>query len=273
MQLSYLVLPVSLCFTACAHPNPVAKSQLEPGQHDAALAAPDAEALGRYNQGLRMLDRGLVQEAIKSFEAIRTEFPYSPYAALSELRVADAYMQRNQYLEAIDAYRTFLRFHPSHPDAAFALDKVGEAYFAQIPKDHVLMPPAQEKDLSHVKDAIATYQDLLSRYPGAEHAATAQKHLNACRKKLADHEMYVARFYFSRSQWAGAALRLHGLLATYPKLGHDADALWMLAQAHEHLGELDQAVASLTQLLADYPDTQAGHRGQNLLQHLEGRMQ
>jgi outer membrane protein assembly factor BamD len=230
------------------------------------------EVQGRYQGALRALDRGLYQDAIKDLEAIRTEFPYSQYAALSELRIADAHMRRSQYLEAIDAYRTFLRFHPSHPEAAYALGRVGEAYFAQIPKDYYLMPPAAEKDLSHVKEAIAAYEDLLARYPQASDAPEAQKHLQACQKKLADHEMYVARFYLARKQWGGVVLRCTGLLANYPNLGLDAEALYMAAQAYGQLGQIDQAVASVTRLLADYPNTQAGRRAQSLLEHLEGRM-
>ena len=271
MKLIQAVLCLILCLTCCAHGRPADPGA--PAPTPGGQSTTELTAQGRYKDAERALERGLYQEAIKDFEAIRTEFPYSQYAALSELRIADAYMRRDQHLEAIDAYRTFLRFHPTHPDASYALGRIGEAYYAQIPKDYYLMPPSAEKDLSHVREAIATYQDLLARYPEARDAEAAQKHLKACQKKLADHEMYVARFYFTRQQWAGAVLRAQGILKNYPGLGLDADALYMAAQAHAHLGQMDQAVASVTQLLADYPNTQAGQRAQSLLEHLEGRMQ
>jgi len=271
MQLSQAALCLSLCLISCAHGRPHPPEAPPPGAE--GHSATEQQVQSRYQAAGRALDRGLYQDAIKDFEAIRTEFPYSQYAALSELRIADAHMRRSQYLEAIDAYRTFLRFHPSHPDAPYALGRVGEAYYAQIPQDYYLMPPAAEKDLGHVKEAIAAYQDLLARYPQASGAPEAQKHLKACQRKLADHEMYVARFYFARKQWAGAVLRLTGLLRDYPGLGLDPDALYMAAQAHAQLGQMDQAVASVTRLLADYPNTQAGRRAQSLLEHLEGRMQ
>ncbi len=280
MQKSVAALLLFLSWFGCAHAvSPDARGGgdspaegLQPPPQE-KLSETEIEAKTHYDGGIRALGRGMVQEAIKAFETVRTQYPYSRYSALSELRIADAHMKRSQYLEAIDAYRAFLRFHPTHPDAAYALGKVGEAYYAQIPKDFYLMPPSAEKDLSHVKEAIAAYQDLLARYPGASDTSTVQTQLQACRKKLADHEMYVARFYFKQKQWAGAALRLTGLVNAYPQVGYDGEVLLLLAQAQEHLGRLDQALASVTKLLADYPETQAGRRGRSLLEQLEGKMQ
>lgn len=275
MQKATALFVLTFGCVSCAHSSsakPDASAQHGQATPEAPLSATEMEARGRYESGEKQAARGLHQDAIKEFEAIRTEYPYSRYAALSELRIADAHMQRSQYLEAIDAYRAFLRFHPSHADASYALGRVGEAYFAQIPKDFWLMPPAEEKDLGHVKEAITAYQELLSRYPGASGSSDVQDQLKACRKKLADHEMYVARFYFSRGSWPGAVLRLTGLLEDYPGVGYDADALYMLAQAQARAGHLDQALASVTRLLAEYPDTQSGRRGSRLLEQLEGRM-
>lgn len=272
-QLLYLTaLAAVSVVSGCAHrAAPLPKLEAAQAADQEPVATPaEAQAQARYNKGIQTLRRGLYQDAISHFEAVRTEHPYSRFAALSELRIADAHMDRHQHLEAIDAYRAFLRFHPTHPEAAYALGRVGEAYYAQIPRDFWLMPPSEEKDLGHVKEAITAYEDLLARYPAAQSSAQAQTHLAAARRKLADHEMYVARFYFARRQWAGAEGRLLGLLKQYTDLGLDAEALWLLAQAQKNQGRCEHALASVTRLLADYGDTQQGRRAQRLLEQLEG---
>lgn len=264
-------LTAGLSLTHCAHgqaaPNPAAAS--DKAAHAAADTPPatgvEAEAQALYTTGVEAMERGLYTEATKHLEAVRTEYPYSRFAALAELRIADTHMRRSQYLEAIDAYRNFLRYHPTHADAAYALGRVGEAFYAQIPGDYWFMPPAAERDLTHVRDAIDSYQDLLTRYPDAAAGAAAKKNLDACRAKLAEHEMYVARFYAKSKQWTGALTRAQELLRDYPGLGFDADALYLMAQALQALGQTDAAIAAATRLLKEFPDTEMGRRVPGLL--------
>ena len=265
------VLTAGLALAHCAHPKRPggapgpAGSAPSDGASAGAPTGAEAEAQALYELGVEALERGLYTDAVKRLEAVRTEYPYSRFAALSELRVADAHMRRSQYLEAIDAYRNFLRYHPTHADAAYALGRVGEAFYAQIPGDWWLMPPAAERDLAHVRQAIDSYRDLLARFPNAANSAAAQKGLDACRAKLAEHELYVARFYAGRQQWAGALARAQEIVREYPGLGFDADALYLVAQAQQGLGQLPDAIAAAEQLLAKFPDTAMGRRVPGLL--------
>ena len=269
-------LTAGLTLTHCAHGGPQAVATSAAGNSAQAVSAAagatgvEAEAQALYDAGTRALQRGLYTEAVKHLEAVRTEYPYSRFAALAELRIADSHMRRSQYLEAIDAYRNFLRYHPTHSDAAYALGRVGEAFYAQIPGDWWFMPPAAERDLTHVRQAIDSYRDLLARYPDAANSAAAQKNLDACRAKLAEHEMYVARYYAGRQQWAGALARAQELMRDYPGLGFDADALYVIAQAQQGLGQLAAAIEAAEKLLAEFPDTTMGRRVPGLLATLRG---
>jgi outer membrane protein assembly factor BamD len=127
------------------------------------------------------------------------------------------------------------------------------------------MPPGAERDQTQVRQAIATYEDLLARYPSAEAAELARTHLDACRAKLAEHELYVARFYFGRQQWAGAVGRAETLLHQYGGLGLDAEALFMLGQARMAQGKIRQGRSALEQLVADHPDSRFARRVPKLL--------
>src|SRR6476469_11114830 len=67
-----------------------------------------------YEKGLNELDRSDWVAASKYFGFIKSRFPYSKYAVLAELRLADAEFGAEQYLEAIDSYRLFMKFHQTH---------------------------------------------------------------------------------------------------------------------------------------------------------------
>ena len=65
-----------------------------------------------YEVAMEDLQDGLFPEAISGFTELKTKYPYSKYAALADLRIADTHFERAKYVEAIDAYRAFLKFHP-----------------------------------------------------------------------------------------------------------------------------------------------------------------
>src|SRR5690242_16906429 len=103
-------------------------------------------AAKNYDKGEKALARKDWIAASKYFSFIKSRFPYSKYAVLSELRLADAEFGAESYLEAIDSYRLFIKFHPTHREVAsgYAQFKIGEAYYKQLPEDFWLFPPSYE---------------------------------------------------------------------------------------------------------------------------------
>src|SRR5688572_25591796 len=77
-----------------------------------------------YERAMEDLEDGLYPEALAGFAEVKTKHPYSRFAALADLRTADTHFERKKFLEAIDAYRQFLKLHPSHPDSAYAYFKI-----------------------------------------------------------------------------------------------------------------------------------------------------
>ena len=81
-----------------------------------------------YEKGLKELEDKDWLAASKYFQFIKSRFPYSKYAVLAELRLADAQFGAEQYIEAIDSYRLFIKFHPTHDMVAngYASFRIGE---------------------------------------------------------------------------------------------------------------------------------------------------
>ena len=231
---------------------------------------PAQTAEDQYRRALTDLQDGLYPEALKGFATLKTKYPYTRFAALADLKTADTHYQRGQYPEAIDAYRNFLKYHPQHGQAAYAMLQIGQAYWEQIPSDWWFLPPAAEKDQANTRLAITAFRDAVARYP--EHVVTdrARKRLDEARAKLAEHELYVADFYFKREKYEAAVARAEDLLASYGGLGMDRDALWIVARSHIRLGNHEAAQAALGRLSQEFPESSEGARATSMLRSMHG---
>jgi outer membrane protein assembly factor BamD len=208
-----------------------------------------------YDKGLKELENKDWIAASKYFGFIKSRFPYSKYAVLAELRIADAEFGAEQYLEAIDSYRLFIKFHPTHEMVAngYATFKIGESYFRQLSGDFWLFPPSFEKDQSSTEDAANELKSFLDKYPDSPYRAKAKEILVKVGKKLADHEWYVARYYWDRGKPMGTVLRLRRLLERYRGVGYDEDALWLLGRAYVAVAMPDRAKNTFKELVDKYP--------------------
>ena len=121
---------------------------------------------------------------------------------MAELRLADAEFGAKQYLQAIDGYKLFIKFHPTHDMVinGYAAYRIGEAYYKMLPGDWWLLPPSYEKDQSATADAHRQLGSFLKNYPKSAYRNKAAKRLSAINEKLASHEMYVAKFYWDRER-------------------------------------------------------------------------
>ncbi len=225
---------------------------------------------GLYEEGVEYLYSGQYPEADKAFEAIRTHHPYCRYAALAELRQADAHRLRTQPLQAIEAYRSFLKYHPGHAQADYARLQVAECYHSMLPSSWGILPPPAEKDQDAARQAIVAYDAFLShaRPAVAGSLPQARRHRRTSIRQLADHELYVARFYFRRQHYAAAAGRAELILQNFSEVGLDAEALWLAGKARAELGEASTARIHLDLLVQKHPGSPRARQAREELGHL-----
>lgn len=208
-----------------------------------------------YEKGLVELEGRDWVAAAKYFSFIKSRFPYSKYAVLAEIRLADAEFGAGQYLEAIDSYRLFMKFHPTHELVVngYAAFRIGEAFYKQLPNDFWLLPPSHEKDQSASEDAEAELRKFLEKYPDSPHRKRAQEILALVGRRLAAHEWYVARYYWDKDRPMATVLRLRRLLERYRGVGYDEEALWLLGRAYVQVGMPDRARTTWQELADKYP--------------------
>ena len=218
-----------------------------------------AEVLDNYTKGMEELWDENFLEARKYFEHVRNNYQFSKYAVLAELRLADADFGRGKYAEAFDGYTMFRKFHPNHPATAYAAYKAALSFYEEMPGDWFFMPPPEERDQAPVRKAARHFQRYIDEFGAmadtpegkhkvppneegewsplvgeeerlseADRLASARLKLQEVRRRLADHEMYVARFYLMADKPKAAVYRLNRLLDRYYGVGLDVEALTCL---------------------------------------------
>jgi outer membrane protein assembly factor BamD len=93
-----------------------------------------------------------------------------------------------------------------------------------------------ELDPTYGQTALATYQELLNRYPGISAATRAQLRIAELNERFAYKTYKAALFYFRLKAYDSAILYFKDLVATYPKASVVPDALVKLVEAYRKLG-------------------------------------
>lgn len=186
--------------------------------------------------GMEAYDDGRYQTAIKNFEQLKDWYPFSKYAILAELKIADAHYHLEQYTEAITAYEEFEQLHPRNEATPYVIYQTGRCYYDQI--DTI------DRDQAPARKALEIFRRLNNRFPNAPYAQRAKTHIAKCLQSLAGHEFSVGKFYFKAKHYKAALSRFKAVITQYPDVGIHHQALNYIAQC-EALVEL-QAKTKIT---------------------------
>lgn len=160
-------------------------------------------------KGLENFNRGKYTKAQQSFEALLSQYPFSEYSLLAELKTADCSFYLDNYEEALLQYKTFEERHPTNEAMPYVMLQTAMSYYNQI--DTI------DRDTSHASDAIYAFSRLLRVFPDSPYTEEAQTRIRAARNFLASHEYYVADFYERTYAYEEAKARLEFLLRKYPE--------------------------------------------------------
>ncbi len=230
------------------------------GEPDYASAAEENLRLGT-----EALENKDFLRAQKYFEFVRAKFPYQEAAREAELKLADVEFAREAWPEAREAYESFIKLHPTHAKVDYAAYRSALTHVEDYPSDFFALPPPEEKDQGEIQAALLAMEDFRRQYPKSEYADDAKAQADEARRRLAEHELYVARFYQKRERWKAVAQRLESLLRRYPGTPYEEEALFDLHSAYVKLNDPKKAEETLRQVQRRLPGTPAAERAQRML--------
>jgi len=164
-----------------------------------------------YDHGTAAMARKHYLEAREYFRKIVDSYPQSARRAEAKLGMGDSYVAENRVdsaILAINEYREFLQFFPTHPKDDYAQYEICIAQARQI--------LSAERDQSATAEAVKQDDLFLDRYPASPYRPAVEKLRRAAQDRLSDHELRVGMFYFHLKGYGGAADRFNYLLAHDP---------------------------------------------------------
>lgn len=222
------------------------------------------DAAGLFAQGEKALKEENYLTALDKFRSVKNRYPYSSKAVEAELAIADTLFAQEAFIESEAAYEIFREMHPAHARIDYVQYRIALSFFHQIPDNSA-------RDLTAAYRSVEEFDVLISKYPKSSYVAEAKKKMNESRRKLAEHEEYVASFYFARQHYLSSSYRYASLLKNYLGLGYDEKALYRLGVCYYHTRMFSDSKEALQRLLSDFPDS--GFKGEALalMKNLENK--
>ncbi len=210
---------------------------------------PEEPADRLYNEGLFLLnDKRDPVKAVKKFEEVDRQHPYSEWARKALIMSAYSYYTAGSYDECVTASKRYISLHPGSPDAAYAQYLIGASYFDEIPDI--------TRDQARTEKALAALDEVTRKFPTSEYAASAKQKTEIARDQLAGKEMQIGRYYLKQKDYTGAINRFKVVVTQYQTTRHVEEALERLTEAYMSLGITDEAQTAAAVLGHNFPDSE-----------------
>ena len=209
------------------------------------------------------LNAGSFDKAIPLYETLEGRAAGTPLAQQAQLDKAYAQFKDGQKAEAIATLDRFMRLHPSSPAIDYALYMKGVINF----NDELgLMSFLSRQDLSErdqraAKEAFESFNDLVTRFPDSRYAPDARARMRYTVNALAQYEVHVARYYYTRGAYVAAVNRAQQALSDYRDAPALEEALYILVQSYDKLGMPHLRDDAKRVLDANYPNSEFVAKG------------
>jgi len=171
------------------------------------LPPPEHTARELAQAGFEAMEAKEYQKAAAYFTKLKDRYPFSPYTPAAELLLGDAYYLSEQYEAAVLAYLEFESLHPGHEAIPHVLFQIGMSYLRQF---RSIDRPADNLEL-----ALRYFHRLRETHPGSAQAADAERFILQARRHMAEHELFVADFYWRRGEFGPAWRRYSEVASTF----------------------------------------------------------
>jgi outer membrane protein assembly factor BamD len=204
-----------------------------------------------FENGTDNLNRKRWYVAREYFRQLVDSYPQSPYRADAKLGIGDTFLgerSAESYVLAMNEYREFLNFYPTHPRAHYAQFKLAMAHFYQM--------KSPMRDQTETREAIRELQVYVARYADKPLIDEARQTLREARDRLAEWELGVAEHYYRIKWYPGAIGRLVPMLKNDPEFTGRDKAYYILAASLEKVAKAAEALPYYERIVNEFEQSE-----------------
>ncbi|MCR8916531.1 outer membrane protein assembly factor BamD [Marinobacter panjinensis] len=212
-----------------------------------------------YENARDAMNSGNFNEAELNLDYLETYYPFGRYAEQAQLDLIYARYQNLDLEGARAAADRFLRLNPQSDHADYALYMRGLASYnldiglaaRYFPVDVAARDPGEQRQ------AFRDFSELLNRYPSSEYAPDARQRMIAIRNRLAELELFAARYYISREAYIAANNRARFIVENYSTTPFVEEALIIMAETFRFMDLKKASADAVAMLEENFPDSTA----------------
>jgi len=191
-----------------------------------------------FKDGLAFMDNEDYEEAVDMFENTVREADNSEMARKAQILIGDAYFMDERYVDAIPAYETYIEIYPDTPDEARAIFRAGLS--------HYKLQKTIDRDIAATEKALKFFNLLVKKYPKYdENNFKPKEKIAELIERLAQREKYVAEFYLRIKKADCAEGRIVFLGHKYPKSKAYKEINFIAGETFFDRDEYDKAIKYL----------------------------
>lgn len=181
---------------------------------------------------------GAYEKAVPLYEKLEGRAAGTPLAQQAQIDKAYAQYRGGEQAQAIATLDRFIKLHPASTalDYAFYLkglvnfnDNLG--IFSFISKQDL-----SERDQKAAKESFESFRELVTRFPESRYAPDSRLRMTYIVNSLAQSEVNVARYYYSRGAFVAAVNRAQTAITDYRDVPALEEATFILYKSYDSLG-------------------------------------
>lgn len=204
-----------------------------------------------FDKGTDALNGRKWLSAREFFKQVTETYTASPYRPDAKLGIGDTYLGEGTaeaLVLAINEFREFLSFYPTHKRADYAQYKLGLAHFRQM--------RGPQRDQTETREAVRELDTLVTRYPNSSLMPEVKAKLREARDRLSESDYLVGYFYYRQRWYPGAIDRFKTLLKQDPEYTARDGVYFYLAESLSKVKQDAEALPYFERLLQEFEKSQ-----------------
>ena len=210
-----------------------------------------------YKSGLSSLQESDYSKAVKEFDKLYINHPFSSLAKKSEIMTAYSLYQNNEINKSISKLKTFNEMNPKDEFSDYAHYLLAMCYYIQISN--------QGRDPSLSLKALNSFKLITTKYPNSKYAKDSKLKIQFIKNSLAINELNIGKFYLKKNAPASSIKRFKTILQKYQNSSVIPETLYRLTEALLMMGLKKEAIKSNAILKYNFPNSEWSDLSKDIL--------